>query len=129
MAHLTLCSEITDNGSLFAFRVFYDRDSRCVRFEATARRGPMNTTPIWTAFVTQYYRRSDWIKRVAPDTIQFEKLHPYMFCDSYKLPKGPTGKYRLKFTTPEGMTNDCDTHRLSLTRRPDAKQLRECLTR
>lgn len=43
------------------------------------------------------------MKRVSPDTIQFEKMHPYVFCDSYRLPKGPSGKYRLTFTTAEGM--------------------------
>lgn len=102
---LIINSEITDNRYLHAFRIYFDEDSGCVRFEATARRGPMNTTPIWTAFVTQYIGRRDWMKRVSPDTIQFEKLHPYMFCDSYRLPKGPSGKYRLTFTTPEGMIN------------------------
>ncbi|EUC37028.1 hypothetical protein COCVIDRAFT_34451 [Bipolaris victoriae FI3] len=104
--------ETTDSRYLHAFRIYYDEDAGCVRFEATARRGPMNTIPIWTAFVTQYVGRRDWMKRVSPDTIQFEKLHPYVFCDSYRLPKGPTGKYRLTFTTPE-----------------DAKQFRESFYR
>jgi hypothetical protein len=110
--NIVFSGEITDNRYLHAFRIYFDEDSGCVRFEATARRGPMNTTPIWTAFVTQYIGRRDWMKRVSPDTIQFEKLHPYMFCDSYRLPKGPTGKYRLTFTTPE-----------------DAKQFRESFYR
>jgi hypothetical protein len=99
---LTLFSETIDNRYLHAFRVYYDTDSGCVRFEATARRGPLNTIPIWTAFVTQYVGRSDWMKRVGPDTIQFEKLHPYVFSDSYRLPKGSNGKYRLTFTSSEG---------------------------
>lgn len=69
------------------------------------------------------------MKRVSPDTIQFEKLHPYVFCDSYRLPKGPTGKYRLTFTTPEGMTIHFSVLILSLTRRTDAKQFRESFYR
>lgn len=100
---LTLLSETVDGKYLHVFRVKYDTDSGCVRFEATARRGPMKDIPIWTAFVTPYVGRGDWMKRVGPETIQFEKLHPYVFSDSYRLPKGPTGKYRLSFTSPEGI--------------------------
>lgn len=59
--------------------------------------------PIWTAFVTQYIGRGNWMKRVGSCTVQFRELHPYMFTDGYKLPKGPTGRYQLTFTTPEGM--------------------------
>ena len=99
---LTLFSETTDNRYLHAFRIYYDTDSGCVRFEATARRGPLNTIPIWTAFVTQYIGHRGWMKRVGATTIQFRELHPYVFCDGYKVPKGPTHKYQLTFSQPEG---------------------------
>jgi hypothetical protein len=102
-ALLTLCSEITDTRYRHAFRVFKDEDSGCVRFEATARRGPLKTIPIWTAFVTQYIGRRTWMKRVGSATIQFRDLHPYMFCEGYRLPKGPSGKYQLTFSTAEGI--------------------------
>lgn len=84
------------------FRVFRDKDSGCVRFEATARRGPLKSVPIWTAFVTQYIGHRGWMRRVGAATIQFRELHPYVFCDGYKLPKGPTHKYQLTFSQPEG---------------------------
>jgi hypothetical protein len=42
------------------------------------------------------------MKRVGSQTIAFRELHPYMFTDGYKLPKGPSGKYQLTFTTPNG---------------------------
>ncbi|KAI4930217.1 hypothetical protein J4E85_004842 [Alternaria conjuncta] len=100
---IMFAGETVDGKYLHVFRVKYDTDSGCVRFEATARRGPMKDIPIWTAFVTPYVGRGDWMKRVGPETIQFEKLHPYVFSDSYRLPKGPTGKYRLSFTSPEGI--------------------------
>lgn len=100
---LTLGSEITDGQYLHAFRIFRDKDSGCVRFEATARRGPLKAVPIWTAFVTQYVPHRGWMKRVGATTIRFGELHPYVFCDGYKLPKGPKGKYQLTFTTAEGM--------------------------
>ena len=99
---LTSQSEITDTRYLHAFRIFKDEDSGCVRFEATARRGPLKTIPIWTAFVTQYIGRGGWMKRVGAATVQFRDLHPYVFCDGYRLPKGPTNKYQLTFTAPAG---------------------------
>jgi hypothetical protein len=34
--------------------------------------------------------------------VQFKELHPYVVCDGYRLPKGPTNKYQLTFTSPEG---------------------------
>ncbi|CBX99815.1 hypothetical protein LEMA_P074040.1 [Plenodomus lingam JN3] len=93
--------ETKDARYLHAFRIFRDEDSGCVRFEVTARRGPLKTIPIWTAFVTQYIGHKGWMKRVGPATIQFGELHPYVFCDGYKPPKGSTGRYQLTFTTPE----------------------------
>ena len=98
-----MSSEITDSTYRHAFRVFRDKDSGCVRFEATARRGPLKSVPIWTAFVTQYIPRKGWMKRVGAVTIQFRELHPYVFCDGYKLPKGQSNKYQLTFSQPEGM--------------------------
>jgi hypothetical protein len=102
-AGLTKCSEIQDSRYLHAFRIFRDADSGCVRFEATARRGQLKTIPIWTAFVTQYIGHKGWMKRVDAQTIQFRELHPYMFIDGYKLPKGSSGRYQLTFTTVKGM--------------------------
>lgn len=44
------------------------------------------------------------MKRTSPETIEFQKLHPYVFCDSYKVPKSSKGgKYQLTFTLAEGM--------------------------
>lgn len=93
--------EIRDDDYLHAFRIFRDRDSGGVRFEATARRGAMKTIPIWTAFVTQYIGSKGWIRRVSSTTVQLQKLHPYVFCDNYTPPKAPNGKYELTFTSAE----------------------------
>jgi len=109
--------EITDSRYLHAFRVYRDTDSGCVRFEATARRGPLKNIPIWTAFVGQYIGDRAWMKRVGGSTIQFGQLHPYVFCDGYRLPKGGTGRYQLTFTTPEDARNFKDTfHRIRARR-------------
>jgi hypothetical protein len=42
------------------------------------------------------------MKRVGAATIQFRELHPYVFCEGYRLPKGPSNKYQLTFSKPEG---------------------------
>jgi len=99
---LTRRSEIADNRYLHAFRVYKDEDSGCVRFEATARRGPLKTIPIWTAFVTKHIGDRRWMKRVGAATVQFRDFHPYVFCEGYRPPKGPSGKYQLTFSAPEG---------------------------
>lgn len=46
------------------------------------------------------------MKRVGNATLQFGELHPYVFTEGYRLPKGPTGRYQLTFTTPEGTFAD-----------------------
>jgi hypothetical protein len=95
-------SEITDTKYLHAFRVFRDEASGCVRFEASARRGPRKSIPIWTAFVTQYIGHKSWMKPIGPATIQFRELHPYIFNEVYRLPKGRSNKYQLTFSKQEG---------------------------
>ncbi|KAL5442065.1 hypothetical protein PMIN07_003759 [Paraphaeosphaeria minitans] len=92
-----------------ALRIFRDKDSGCVRFEATPRRGPLKTIPIWTAFVTQYVGHSGWMKRVGAQTVSFREFHPYMFTDGYKLPKGSSGRYQLTFTTPNDARSFMET--------------------
>lgn len=52
--------------------------------------------------MTQYVGHRSWMRRVGAATIQFRELHPYMFCEGYKLPKGASGKYELTFSTAEG---------------------------
>lgn len=94
--------EIQDNSSLHAFRIFRDKDSGGVRFEATARRGPLKTVPIWTAFVTQYIGHRGWMKRVGHATVQFRELHPYVFHQGYGLPRDKKGRFQITFSLPQG---------------------------
>ncbi|KAF1987302.1 hypothetical protein K402DRAFT_331040 [Aulographum hederae CBS 113979] len=95
--------EIADVQLLHAFRIFRDRDSGCVRFEASARRGAMIGTPIWTAFVTQYLQSPQWMRRINHRAVELDELRPYVFCKGYKPPKSPSGKYMLQFTSRKGM--------------------------
>ncbi|KAJ9645956.1 hypothetical protein H2199_002999 [Coniosporium tulheliwenetii] len=93
-----------DDGYQHAFRIWRDRDSGCVRLEATAHRGPMKTTPIWTAFVTQYIGSRTWMTRLGSKAIEFMDLHPYVFTNGYKPPRGLGGRFELRFLT----CHDCD---------------------
>ncbi len=95
-------SEISDKHLLHHLRVYRDTDSGVVRFEATPRRGPLKAVPIWTAFVTQFVGDRSWMKKVGSTTIVFRHLHPYVFCEGYKVPKSPSGRYQLQFSAPEG---------------------------
>lgn len=94
--------EIEDDHYLHEFRIFRDKDSGGVRFEASARRGPMRQCPIWTAFVTSYIGSRSWMKRVSANIVQLRDLKPYIFCSNYTPRRGATGKFELKFTTVEG---------------------------
>ncbi|KAH4406706.1 hypothetical protein HBH92_161660 [Parastagonospora nodorum] len=105
-------SEITDSRYLHKFQVLQDEDSKCVRFQATARRGPLKSIPIWTAFVTQYIGHRNWMKRTGA-TIHFRELHPYVFCEGYKVPKDAHKKYQLTFTASEDARDFMDMfHRI-----------------
>jgi hypothetical protein len=64
----------------------------------------MKTIPIWTAFVTQYIGSKSWMRRVGSSTVQMRELHPYVFCEGYKPPKGASGRFELTFTNSEGMS-------------------------
>ena len=65
--------------------------------------------------------------RVGTYTVQFRELRPYVFCDGYKVPKGPTGKYELKFSNPDGKSLSASLTAYSrwLTVRLDVKDLIE----
>lgn len=42
------------------------------------------------------------MRMVGPATIRFRELHPYIFNEVYRLPKGSTHKYQLTFSKQEG---------------------------
>lgn len=89
--------EIEDDSYLHALRMYRCSDSGAVRLEASARRGPMVGTPIWTAFITEYIGSRRWIRKIAPNVLELEALRPYVFTDGYSPPK-VGGRFRLTFT-------------------------------
>ena len=95
--------QIEDGRFLHALRVYRDQDSGGVRLEATACRGPMKKTPIWTAFVTREarddLRESTWPLRTGPKTVRLANVKAvFVFCDSYRPAKGRAGEVELKFS-------------------------------
>jgi len=94
--------EIEDDHYLHALRVLKDKDTKCVRLEASARRGPMKNTPIWTAFVTEYVGARQWMRRFNGRVLELGQLHPYVFCDSYQPPRSAEGSFQLRFTSAAG---------------------------
>lgn len=95
--------EIKDDDFLHALRIYRDKDSKCIRLEARARRGLYTTTPIWTAFITRTMLRNPWITVKNTKTVQLSELHPYVFCPDYSPPVSKSGKFKLQFTTSRGM--------------------------
>lgn len=95
--------------SLHVLRIYNDRNSGGVRFEATPRKGRNVTTPIWTAFVREHLGDAAWMKKVGPCTVMFRELRPYVFCQGYSVPKAVgdktgkgRGRYQITFTGSEG---------------------------
>jgi hypothetical protein len=100
---------------LHAIRLYKDRGSRVVRLESSARRGPMENVPLWTAFVTKYVNNGDvgWANWEGGALISLAALRPqpYVFLSGYHPLRNERGEYVLQFTN-----ND------------DAKQFIECWT-
>lgn len=97
--------EIKDDDFLHALRIYRDKDTRCIRLEARARRGAFILVPIWTAFVTRGMLRPNWYKVTGVKTVQLSELHPYVFCPDYTPPKSKSGKFKLQFTSSKDATN------------------------
>lgn len=93
---------LSENSTTYWFRMICDQDSRGVRFEV-AELGIVGHVPLWTAFVTQYIGENGWMEDMGHGSVQFRELHPYVFDQEYVVPKGPTGKYTVTFTSQAGM--------------------------
>ncbi len=87
-----------------ALRLFRDRASGGVRLEASAKRGPMQDVPIWTAFVTKYADDRDWPQYEGRGVVSLAavKPPPYVFLPQYEPARNRAGEYVLQFTTSEG---------------------------
>ncbi|KAK0931610.1 hypothetical protein LTR29_016289 [Friedmanniomyces endolithicus] len=87
-----------------ALRLFRDRASGGVRLEASAKRGPMQDVPIWTAFVTKYADDRDWPQYEGRGVVSLAavKPAPYVFLPRYEPARNRAGEYVLQFTTSEG---------------------------
>lgn len=122
---LEFSSEISDGHLLHHLRVYRDMDSGVVRFEATPRRGPLKDVPIWTAFVTRFVGDRSWMKKVGSTTVVFRQLHPYVFCEGYKVPKASNGRYQLNFSSSQGKHVGLVRLEIMLTKFIDARDLIE----
>ncbi|KAK4991139.1 hypothetical protein LTR50_002069 [Elasticomyces elasticus] len=91
--------EIQDDSYLHALRLFRDPLSGGMRLEGSALRGPMQNTPIWTAFITLHLASRSWLQWVESKVVWLKDLKPYVFCEGYSPPRARTGEFELRFTT------------------------------
>ncbi|KAK5676155.1 hypothetical protein LTS10_011447 [Elasticomyces elasticus] len=86
-----------------ALRLFRDRASGGVRLEASAKRGPMQDVPIWTAFVTRYAEDPDWPQYEGDGLVSLAAIKPppYVFLPHYEPPRNRDGEYVLHFVTSD----------------------------
>ncbi|KAK3068669.1 hypothetical protein LTR53_013571 [Teratosphaeriaceae sp. CCFEE 6253] len=86
-----------------ALRLYRDRASGGVRLEASAKRGPMQDVPIWTAFVTKYAGDTDWPQYEGEGVVSLAAIKPppYVFLPRYEPACNRNGEHVLMFTTSE----------------------------
>ncbi|KAK4941221.1 hypothetical protein LTR28_008945 [Elasticomyces elasticus] len=94
--------EIQDDSYLHALRLLRDPLSGGMRLEGSALRGPMQNTPIWTAFITLHLASRSWLQWVESKVVWLKDLKPYVFCEGYSPPRARTGEFELRFTTRDG---------------------------
>ncbi|KAL8785318.1 MAG: hypothetical protein Q9195_008687 [Heterodermia aff. obscurata] len=94
---------IIDDHYEHALRVFRDRDSGCIRMQASVRSGDLKRTPVWTAFITHLINSRTWKWRDShsPKTVYLADLQRYIFTEEYSPQLGPDGEHELRFTTSE----------------------------
>jgi hypothetical protein len=92
---------------LHALRLFKDRGSGVVRIEASAYRGPMESVPLWTAFVTKYVGDEAWAELQGTTLVSLAALKPppYVFLSGYHPPKRDN-EYVLQFDNSSGMCGE-----------------------
>ncbi|KAJ5918856.1 hypothetical protein N7454_010000 [Penicillium verhagenii] len=93
--------QIVDDEYGHALRVYQDRISGAVRLQASVHKGPMNRTPVWTAFVTHQLTRRGWLKTLNSRSVAVRdlKLTILMSADDYNPPTTDRGDHILKFNT------------------------------
>ncbi|TKA70603.1 hypothetical protein B0A55_06711 [Friedmanniomyces simplex] len=99
-----LFAGVIEHGDMrHALRLFRDRASGGVRLEASAKRGPMQDVPIWTAFVTKYVGDRDWPQYERDGVVSLAAIRPppYVFLPRYEPARNRADEYVLQFTISE----------------------------
>ena len=88
---------IEDEGHSNFLRVYFDSDSGGSRLEARPRRGPMKSTPTWTAFITDQVHDGRWITRIGLRQVLLDGLRKYIFYNGYPQPRSRNEETVLTF--------------------------------
>ncbi|KAL8916942.1 MAG: hypothetical protein Q9208_008263 [Pyrenodesmia sp. 3 TL-2023] len=94
--------KIIDDNFEHALRVFRDRDSGGIRLQASVRRGELENTPVWTAFVTTHIQSERWMRKASSKIIHIADLQRFVFTTEYNPQLGPQGQHELRFLSARG---------------------------
>ncbi len=114
-----MARQIEDDDFLHALRVYRDPDSKAVRLQASVLTGEMkkfvliqpktamhtdlvSSTPVWTAFITNYLTSPLWFKRVSSKVVCLSELRRHVFSSDYTPHQTRYGDHALEFTTAKG---------------------------
>jgi hypothetical protein len=94
--------KIIDDNYQHALQIFKDSNSGGIRLQASALRGPLKRSPIWTAFINYSIASRKWSKVVEPRKIHIYDMNRYIFSTDYQPQVGPRGEHELLFLDSSG---------------------------
>ena len=93
--------KIIDGGFNHGLRIYRDRLSDAVRIQASVRKGELDRTPVWTAFITHTLASREWLRRINDRTITLADVKLHVFSSRYTPYHTPSGAFLLRFESKE----------------------------
>ena len=104
--------KIDDSGYKHVLKIYRDRDTRAIRLQASESSGELQNAPVWISFLTYKIFSEGLMSRVGPKIVHFNDPQPYIFTESYRIPRGPIDEHELRF--PD--STDADSFMSSIDR-------------
>ncbi|QLI73627.1 uncharacterized protein G6M90_00g102670 [Metarhizium brunneum] len=96
-------SDIFDDSFHHSLIVYQDDATGGLRLHAAVLDGELRQCPVWTAFVTEQARCTNWIRRSASRRkVWLSDIRLFVFCKNYRehnQRKGPTGEFQINFVS------------------------------
>ncbi|KAG8421037.1 hypothetical protein J3458_002944 [Metarhizium acridum] len=96
-------ARIFDDGFDHSLIVYQDGATGGLRLHAAVWEGELRQCPVWTAFVTEQARYTNWIRRGSSRRkVWLSEIRLFVFCKQYRehsQRKGPAGEFQINFVS------------------------------